>query len=330
MAIARRTQQGAAFQPQAFQPAPAYQASVPVLLNTPELVRDVLFRAGEPLDQVSDFYDQVVGYLNRAEITLAAGGQEFEPSVQEAWRWHRSANPGVLIFMPPWKTTVQVTQGSLTATFEGIPPRNILGEIFVTDVPARPEVVNAGGQVLTWDAPWVGPDATIEGEFWKLNYSLMPDVLRVLDPMRILLGSRSARTYEISAIDRLQMERHWPVRDTHPGVPEAYAIAAYNIIRINRPASEIMRAEYDFMQAPPVLYDDPGSVPREPVEYRYTLADMALYYLFCDKDDNRRDNIGTQARNRVISMRDREKAIEAQTASHYGHIFPRGGVGVRQ
>lgn len=322
--------QGAAFQPRAFQPAPAYQANVPVTLNTPELIRDVLFRAGEPVDVTSDFYDQVVGYLNRAEITLAAGGQEFEPTVQQAWRWHRSPNPGVLIFQPPWVATVNAVHGSLTAEFLGIPPRDITGEIFVTDIPAWPEAINAGGQIVTWDAPWVGPSGTYVGQFWKMTYTLMPDVLRVLDPMRILLSGRGARTYEISAVDRLQMERHWSMRGQTPGVPEAYAVVGSGVIRLNRPASEIMRAEYEFMITPPILYDDPASVPKEPVEYRYTLADMALYYLFCDKDDNRRDNVGIQARNRVMSMRDREKAIEAQTASYYGQIFPRGGVGIRQ
>lgn len=317
----RRT--GTAFQPRAYQPVPAYQTAPPLYIDTPALIRDVLFRAGEPLDSVSDFYEAAVGYLNRAELTLAAGGQEFEPSVQEAWRWHRSPNPGVLVFQPPWKATVTCTRGSLTATYAGTPPRDIAGEMFTSSLTAWPEVINAVNGTLSWDAPWVDPDGIYEGEFWRLNYDLMPDVLRVLDPMRILQTSYSSRVYEISSVDRLQMDRHWPIRQVGAGVPEAYAVIGPRTMRLNRSVRDFTRAEYDFMLTPPVLYDDPDSVPREPIEYRYTLADMALYYLLCDKDDNRRDNVGTQARNRIISMRDREKAIEAQTASHYGKIFPR-------
>jgi len=319
----RRSRPGVAYQPRAFQAAPAYQSGPTAVLDTPALVKDVLFRAGEPADNTSDFYDAVIGYLNRAQITLAAGGQEFEPSVQEAWRWHRSPNPGVLIFLPPWETTVTATQGSLTAYYSGTPPRDITGEMFATDLGAWPEVINAGDGVLNWDAPWVDLSGVYVGNFWKLNYKLMPDVLRVLDPMRILLGSASARPYEISAVDRLQMDRHYPTRHTGTGVPEAYAVTGFQNIRLNRSVRDYTRAEYDFMLTPQVLYDDPDSVPKEPLEYRYTLADMALYYLFCDKDDSRRDNMGTQARNRIVAMRDREKAIEAQTSSSYGKIYPR-------
>ena len=159
---------------------------------------------------------------------------------------------------------------------------------------------------------------------WKLDYTLPADVLRVLDPIRAFQqGPQQVRCGEIAGIDRLQMERAWPLRSVAMGIPNAYAVIAERTLRFNRPARTQIRIEVDFMQVPPVLYDSPNSVPREPLEYRHVLADIALYFLFIDKDDQRAVEAGAAATRRLQAMRRREQAIGTQIASDFGALQTR-------
>ena len=230
--------------------------------------------------------------------------------------------------------TITVTHGSLSATItspaisQGIrPSRTLVGEMFTAphlSAWPRVEVHPPDTYDITWDAPWVDASGSITGAFWKLDYTLPADVLRVLDPIRAFQqGPDQARCGEITGIDRLQMERAWPIRSVAMGVPNAYAVIAERTLRFNRPAHAPIRIEVDFMQVPPVLYDNANSVPREPLEYRHVLCDIALAYLLVDKDDSRAMTAAQAAARRLLSMQRREQAIGTQIASDYGALQTR-------
>jgi hypothetical protein len=301
------------------------------VLDTPALVRDVLWRAGEPTSATSEFYERCLDYLNRAELTVAAGAQEFDPGLTWPWRWHKAVMPAVIILEPAWAATVTVTHGSLTATITSPPagaPRDLATEMFTAPaLTAWPRVASMDltRTVIAWDAPWVDQSGSVTGAFWRLDYALPSDVIRVLDPVRAFQQSSSnyGRCKEVTGLDRLQMERQYPLRSLGTGPPDAYAVIAERTLRFNRPAHAPFRVEADYMQVPPVLYDAPESIPREPVEYRHVLADIALYFLLVDKDDARAAEAGLAARNRLQAMRRREQTMGTQIASDFGALQTR-------
>lgn len=305
------------------------------ILDTPALIRDVLWRAGEPDGNVSDYYARVLDYLNRAELTVACGAQEFGPDLTHAWRWHKAVNPAVLILEPAWGANVSATHGSLTATITSPPTgaiRDLTGEMFTApNLAAWPRVaaMDPTRTILTWDAPWVDITTTVTGAFWRLDYQLPRDLIRVLDPVRAFQqgSSNIGRCKEVTGIDRLQMERQWPLRAVSVGPPEAYAVIAERTVRFNRPAHAPFRVEVDYMQIPPVLYDGPDSIPREPPEYRHLLSDIATYFLYVDKDDARAAGQGQAVMARLRAMLRRETTMGTQIASDYGALQTRRMMG---
>jgi hypothetical protein len=306
---------------------------VPDALGAPttlDLVRDVLFRAGEPTTVQSDFYQRALEALNRAQLVVAAGGQEFDPAITEAWRWHRSVRPAVLIVPPPDGVTLACTFGSTQAQVDPATPLDAdtewVGSTFWScQTGTRPRVaaITADRTVLTWDAPWIEPTGEYSGalQIWD---AVLPDtVLRVLDPLRITCQSSPMRPYEVSGIGQLVLERQWPPLTQCPGFPEAYTMVGTRTLRFNRPPEVWMRVEVEHMTVPPALTDSELSVPREPPEYRYVLADIALYYLMVDRDDNRAQGMAMQARSRLQAMVRRERTMQQQIASDYAHLRPR-------
>src|SRR5512144_504520 len=102
--------------------------------TTAELLEDLLFRAGEPVDGTSDFKDAGLRYLNRAQQALALGGAEFEPSIQEDWWWLRKSPSGVLTLEPVYSTgTVAVANASAIVTFSSPPATSRTGNFFAVD-----------------------------------------------------------------------------------------------------------------------------------------------------------------------------------------------------
>ena len=65
-----------------------------------DLVNDILFRAGEPIDGTSDFDSVALQYLNRAYQSVWSGGSEILPQINEQWWWLRKDDQGVLTLNP--------------------------------------------------------------------------------------------------------------------------------------------------------------------------------------------------------------------------------------
>jgi len=303
------------------------------LRTSADLIDDVLFRAGEPTDGTSDFNAVALIYLNRAYSILWMGGGEFAPNIQEDWWWLRKSTPGILTIQPGIDntTTVSVTRGSTSITFSAAPTPPIdaslaSGWFFHVDDHAdvfRISTHTSGSTSATLDSVYTGTTATGKSySLYKLEYALATDVLKVVSPMRVYQDNRS----EIDGVALPALERDYPLNNIQAGVPRQFAFVGERKIRFSHKGSSVsgtlIRSEYDYLRRPGDLTDATGE-PLVPMQYRKTLADLALFYLHSDKNDDRAAGVGTMARSGIIAMARENRQRQAAMSREMGAILPR-------
>ena len=298
-----------------------------------DLINDVLFRAGEPTDGTSDFETQALTYLNRAYQIIWTGGGEFDETLNEEWWWLRKAPPGVLTLQPKIVAgTVAITNGASGVTFSSAPTPAIdastaSGWFFrVADHPDwfRVSTHVSGSTAATLNSVYTGPTATAKSYLLaKLEYPLATDVLRVFAPMRVQQDGQN----EIEGRDLYGLEREWPLRTIQGGVPRAFAPVGERRVRMSHwggaSGTKLIRAEYDYLRRPADLTDSGSEEPLVPHQYRKVLADMAVFYLFLDKNDTRAEGAGRLAQGGLRSMAREQRRRQTLTSRINGQIIPR-------
>lgn len=298
-------------------------------LNTSaDIISDVLFRAGEPIDGTSDFYTRTIAYLNRAYREIWMGGQAFSPDVNEPWLWLKKDPPGVLTLQPTINTgSVAVTNNSVTATLSVVQATSMAGRFFKVQGTAdvfRIASHTGGSAVLTLDSVFTGPTQTLATyDLMALEYTLASDLLRVIAPMRIY----GMNHIEVDGVDLVSLERDYPLALIQAGVPEKFAMVTETKVRFNKygglSSTELYRVEYDYLQAPTLELADDTATPLVPIHHRSVLADMTLFYLFSAKADLRADGTGAMAKAGLKAMAADNQARRAQMSRTMGQIITR-------
>ena len=292
-----------------------------------DLKEDVLFRAGE--QNSADWGTKTIDYLNRVYMTLASGASEFLPEYVEDWWWMRSE--GVLTLEPPITTgTVAVTDGSASITFSSAPAASVAGYRF--KVEGHPEVFKiathtGGATAATLDSVYTGDDATAaEYKLMKVEYSLDSSVEAVIGPMT---GFRN--NPRIIGLSPERMDELYPLPDLTTGIPRAFSLENTQTVRFShggRTDGKSMRVEYRYRQSITDLTDSDSSIPLVPYSWRHVLADMALTYVYMDKNDDRSNAVALAARTKLAGMlKENRRRLTKMDVTDIGHIYPRGGPG---
>lgn len=297
---------------------------------TTDLVNDVLFRAGEKTDGLSQFQSTALQYLNRAWQTLWMGGTEIDPTVREDWLWLRKQ--GVLILSAPFTDgSVTTTKGSATVTFSTPPTFSLLGYYFRVkgwqDV-YRITAHIANGASATIDGIWTGPTA-IGSQFdcFKLEYPLPVDFLKLNGPIYCRSVAQAFPWIPgwIDGMDLEAIRQMWPADRVVAGVPSAFAFTDEEHIRFNTYPLDTLRVEFDYTFEPSELTAGTTDEPPMPLEFRKTLADIAVAFLYLDKNDDRAGVIGQLAKSGVLAMARINRARRQTTSQTFGKFYPRIG-----
>jgi hypothetical protein len=316
------------------------------LRYTRDLKIDVLWRAGEKTDGSSPFEQRVLGYLNRAYTALVSGGGELAPEVREDWLWLRNTTPGIVQLIPALAPGighspdfVNATQGSASITFTGAIGEgfSLLGwEIRIGDNPDIYRITAHTGNsgFASLDIPWGGPSGTYPYVTGKLEYDLLPTVLRVLPPMRVFQGNARADCHLIDELARERLYTTWPLPCANGQMPTVYSRLSEQRIRFDTyaapptvgPWASLYRVEYDYIIQPPML-TSPGATeePLVPLVWRRVLVDWACFWLLIDKADTRADAVGQSAKSGLMAMaaEHRARLRRVSQGPSFGTIQPR-------
>lgn len=295
---------------------------------TTDIKSDVLFRAGEQTDGTSDYDALVLRYINRAQMAIALGGCEFAPEINEDWWWLRKDPPGVLTLQAPYEDgDVVVVNNSTTITFSVPPTFSASGWMFRSTNGDVFRVIShvAGDPSATLDSVYTGLSGTYAYTLFKVEYTLASDCLRIVGAMRGYADGQ----FRIDGCESQSLDRDWPLGLIEQGRPSRFAPVTETKVRFNRCGvttnGGLIRVEYDYLYRPADLTASVGEEPVVPKHFRYLLADMALFWLYLTKDDNRDQKLSQIAARGIEGMKrenDRKKVVYG---TNFGRINARGG-----
>lgn len=298
---------------------------------TSDLLADILFRAGEETNGSSDFNAVALQYLNRAYQALVMGGSEIDPEANEDWWWAKKHPPGVLNLLPVYDAgTVSVTNNSDAITLSVAPAYSAAQYFFQAGT--HPDIFRtiahtASSTNITLDAAYTGPtNAALPYKLFKAEYELASDLIRAIAPMRVYQGSYS----EVDGVELMSLERDWPLNMIQSGPPVEFAFVTETKVRFNTygPTStaspNLIRLEYDYIYRPADLTN--SSATEEPIvprQYRKLLADIALTFLFVDKNDDRASSVSGLAKKGLQAMTNEQRSRMINYSRSAGLITPR-------
>lgn len=301
-----------------------------------DLIDDILFRGGENTDGTSDFESKALEYLNRAYRVLCHGGGEFDPELHEDWWWLKKDPPGVMNLPVAISSgSVAVTNGSANITFSAAPSASsVAGWHFKVSEHSdvfRILTHTGGATAAVLDGAYTGEtDAAASYKLMKLEHALASDVLKVVAPMRVQAEARG----EIDGVELKSLERDFPLTHVQMGVPTAFAMLAEQKVRMNRygyeTAGKLIRVEYDYLRMPDDLTNSGSEEPAVPLFYRHVLSDMALFYLYSDKNDDRAAAMAEHAQRSLKAMaQENRKRMQAFSRTMGKLILRPGKSGAR-
>lgn len=297
------------------------------LTLTSDIKSDVLFRGGEKTDGTSEFDAQVMRDINRAQKAVALGGSEFAPDIQESWWWLKKDPPGVLVVEAPYETgTVSVTNSNALILFSSPPAFSAKDWFFRTDNDIFRIVAHTAGEAsATLDTIYTGESGpTKDFRLFKLEYALAADVLRLAAPMR----GYGDGYFEVDGCELMSLERDYPLGRIEKGRPDRFAMVTETKVRFNRmgidTGGKLIRLEYDYLRQPPDLNGTNGEEPIVPKQFRYILADMALFWLLLNKDDNRDAKLAEIVTRGLSAMAMENRHRMTIYSRNFGRISPRG------
>lgn len=305
---------------------------------TADLINDVLFRARETQSGSSDWQAALLSYLNRAYQSLWYSGQEFTPTAQIDWYWLRKHPPGTFTLNPVYDTgTASVAPGNASVTLSVAPSISLQGRFFKAST--HPDVFRvlthtAASTALVLSSPYTGPvNGVAAFTATQLEYDLPTDCIRIIDDLKIFQTGRVFNQWHIPLGDVGAMEREYPVALLETGPPNQAGYVTETKIRFNRGggtngATDFIRVEFDYL-ARPALLTAPGLTeePVVPMDHRKVLADMALYYLWVDKNDDRAGEASARAQAGIAAMIRAQWYKQHVGDDDFGMILPREASG---
>lgn len=279
-----------------------------------DLVADILFRSGEPTDGTSDFNQAALQYLNRAYQALWMGGTEVDPQLHETWWW--LLTEAALIVEPLINAgTVTTSNGSVNITFSSAPAASVAGYFFRgSSLPQETYKIathTGGAAAATLDTQYLGTGGAGQTyTLFKMEHTLATDVLRLATPMRLSQSNAAGtsysppgRNYQLLGLSNRELEENFPLAAvTAAAIPKFFAQVSENSVRLDSYTATRIRADYYYLKRPADLTNSGSEEPVVPRQYRRLLADIALAFLFVDKNDNRAQAISTIAKAGVRAM----------------------------
>ena len=306
------------------------------LRTSSDIIFNALFNSNEQQNSSSDYYSQVIVYLNRAYTSLCSGGTELDPSVDEDWWWLRSPQPGTLTLLPSFNTaTVSVTNGSKIFSYSSIPtdPQGNQASMkgrFLTVTGDNGDIYRIAGHTAgavsgALDSPYTGvTNAAGAQRSFPLQYTLASNVKSIIGRMRSSQGGQS----EIDYSDVDPMRTQFPLGTIPVGIPVLYAMVQEQVVEFSHYPGDLttdqVRIEYDYLILPTDLVDDSGATaPIVPYEYNSILSDWTAGMVLTDKDDSRNGTYFSAAKQRLKAMAQEHRRRIAKTGNLTGKIMPR-------
>src|SRR5215510_4954274 len=323
--------------------------------NARQLKEDVIFRAGESsFTGVSQWSTKIIDYLNRAYTELGTGASSFLPEYVEDWWWRRV---DVAFLIEPVYNTGSVTISSGNVISFSTPPLNAsyLGgriRIFEEGAPPATYVINLhnlGDVNAQLDTNYMGTSGvpyqfqlmqTLYDipEYVEPNAGANKTILETINSPMICHGVQD----RVLGVAPERMDELFPVDRLMPGMPQMFALYEQTAKTSIGPltASQYSKGRVRFSHAGRVdgkklrleasgrakltkLADDPSSIPLVPEEWRHVLADMALTYVFLDKNDDRANAAALGERTTLAAMLKENRRKATKINARMGHISPR-------
>jgi hypothetical protein len=235
---------------------------------------------------------------------------------------------GTLILDPIYTAgTISFVQNNNSATMSTPPSFSMVG--FRLKSMDSPEVYivsahTAGNPALTLDTVYVGPtNVAAAYQSMHVEYALANNVSAIISP--VFGFTDNPRIYGLAPE---RMDELFPLSRLQPGIPMAFALSSPQSVRFShggRSDGRSMRFEYRFRPQVEDLTYDVASIPLVPIEFRHTLADMVLVYLYTDKNDDRLTVVGTSVRSALGAMAQENDRRLVKMDQYSGYIFPRAG-----
>lgn len=285
----------------------------------------VLFRGFEAAAG-SKFDTVVLDYMNRSYQMLCTGVSEFLPEYIDDWWWLRRR--ATLTLSPVYETgSISLTAGSTALTFS-IAPIGYGFMNWMLKVEGHPEIFKIASHVAddtaaVLDSPWTGDTgAGLQFKLMKVFYDLEADTSSILSPMQGFRSNPSIKGMSPERLDEL-----YPISELSPGAPQAFSLETLTTIRMSHGGlteGKSCKINYIYRPTVPLLTNEASSIPLMPLEYRPILADMALTYLWLDKNDDRSNATALSARTALAAMlKENRRKLKKMGGESVGHIYPR-------
>ncbi|MGI0024790.1 MAG: hypothetical protein ACREA4_06545, partial [Nitrososphaera sp.] len=267
-------------------------------------------------------------YLNRAYRTVYMGGGEFSKGMREQWYWMEDNDAGAGVIEAVIKAgSVTVTRGSTAITFTSAPAVSVLNYRFRVDDDEdiyRVSSHTAASASATLAVAYTGETGSAKAfRLMKFEYALPASAIKVVSP--IYFYQDGGRECELVDLD--DITRYWVSGRDLSGVPGRFAMKGESTIAFDRygsdTANEKMVYELRYKTRPADLTNSASEEALVPRQWRHILSDLALYFIYVDKDDTRAQLIAQEVQGSVDQMKLENRAILAQ-GGEPGHIYPRG------
>jgi hypothetical protein len=127
----------------------------------------------------------------------------------------------------------------------------------------------------------------------------------------------------------MSLERDAPLQLIQSGPPQRFAFVTETKVRfdtfgpLSTTSPNLIRLEYDYIYRPADLTNAANEEPIVPRQYRKLLADIALTFLFVDKNDDRASSVSGLAKKGVQSMENEQRSRMINYSRSNGLISPR-------
>lgn len=264
-----------------------------------DILEDVLFRAGElGVGKGSDFEAAAKRYVHRAYWDIVG---EFP------WLWAVKQPPLQFSTVKKLDVTVTVTEGSVAATLGADPGVSVAGRKLVLERDGIPIRISASaGTSLTLAAGYPGKSATsVDADIFQDEYDTDPDILMPISLKDVESGEN------VDIVSAEYLDGLYPKHGID-GSPVLAAFVTTSILRLypSPDSLRVLELRYTFR---PAALDFTGlaatDTPIVPIDYRWTIADRALFFAMSDIEDTRAQDVLVLSAARLGELRSRQLAM---------------------
>ena len=258
-------------------------------VSAKDLKLGVLRKCGEPVDGTS-IYDQngdVVSLINRAQMKVLAGGNEYMPELARPWSWALSPTKFILELQPPFNTGgVTMVSGSNAIVFDTPPSYSLQGWWFrIVGLPEWFKIVShvASSPNATIDCPYTDISGTsLPFDTVKLEYAINPTggCLRIASPMVVYRQQdfEGDNEQKIYMTDEGPMLKDWTMAQLEQKTPTRFCTLTQDqfgnrTVRFNSFVGVTTKVEITYMPYPTPLV----CLPTDPFFATVTIASPAVF-----------------------------------------------------